>query len=221
MEYDFPKSMHRDGVMAALTPKLSGFLIPVLVFGWVLLGAAPDPALGQVIDDYRITHVEVQADFRLTDPLGHRASAKDYQGKALLIVFGYTSCPDVCPVILVEVARMLKSLKSDAGAAGAARALFITLDPERDTPQLTGAFVRNFHEDIIGLTGSKEEISAAAEQFGVFYSKVETGSAAGYAIAHTGFIYLVDRQGIVRYALPHDSRADLMLAGMKRLLAEG
>lgn len=218
MGYGFPNPTHRDGNMAALPPKISGFRIPALVFGLVLLGGAAKPALGQVIDDYRITHVEVQADFRLTDPLGQKAAAKDFQGKAVLIVFGYTSCPDVCPVILVEVARMLKSLESEASAV---RALFITLDPERDTPRLTGAFVRHFHEDIIGLTGSKAEIGAAAEQFGVFYSKVETGSAAGYAIAHTGFIYLVDRRGVVRYALPHDSRADLMLAGMKRLLAGG
>ena len=161
--------------MPAPTPKLSGFLAPALVFGLVVMVGAADPALGQVIDDYRITHVEVQADFRLTDPLGQRATAKDYQGKAVLIVFGCTSCPDICPVILVEVTRMLKSLESETSAV---RALFITLHPERDTPRLTGAFVRHFHEDIIGLTGSKAEIGAAAEQFGVFTQDFREGTPA-------------------------------------------
>jgi cytochrome oxidase Cu insertion factor (SCO1/SenC/PrrC family) len=131
--------------------------------------------------------------FSLTDQDGKRVTEQDYRGKYMLVVFGYTTCPDVCPAELQTMANAIDVLGDKAERVNP---VFITVDPERDTVERVADYVKNFHTRFIGLTGSAEEIRKAARAYRVYYAKgEEKGSAAGYLMDHSAFIYLMNPQG--------------------------
>ncbi len=193
-----------------------GIVCGIAVLIWGALAIAATAA--RQLDDYRVLENSVGGEFTLTDHRGQAAALKQFRGKVVLIFFGYTSCPDICPLTLVQVKNVLVELGEEAEAL---RPLFITVDPARDTPPRLREFVAHFHESIVGLTGTEAEVIAAAQQFGTQFMKVEGDSADSYTMAHTGYIYLLDRGGNVQFMLPHDADAALMLAGVKSLLAGG
>jgi len=129
--------------------------------------------------------------FELTDHNGKRVMLSDYtsQGKIVLIFFGYTHCPDVCPTALETMAKMMNYLRPEE--AQKVQVLFISVDPERDTEEVLKGYVPYFNPTFIGLRGSEEEIRKVAKEYKAYYKKVEGQSASGYLIDHTATIYLI------------------------------
>ncbi len=133
-----------------------------------------------------------QENFMLTNHMGSKVSLFDYKGKVVILLFGYTHCPDICPTQLADMQRLLEKMGDKADQV---QVLFITFDPERDTPKVLKEFLTFFHPSFVGLTGTQEEIAAVAQQYNVIYIKREVGSKAGYLIGHSSFVYLLDQQG--------------------------
>ncbi len=138
-------------------------------------------------------------DFSMTDEGGQRASLSDLRGQWILLQFGYTTCPDVCPTTLARLAEVRRQL---GGEAADVRVLFVTVDPARDTTTKIAAYVHKFDPTFRGFTGTDAELAAAAKAWGVTYSRVESDSAAGYLMSHTAFVYLIDPQMRVRIVYP-------------------
>ncbi|MCP1336463.1 SCO family protein [Futiania mangrovi] len=132
--------------------------------------------------------------FVLTDHTGQRVTEATYDGKLKLVFFGFTFCPDICPTELMRVGAALDMLAEDAAAEVVA--LFVSIDPERDTPEAMATYLSYFHPGIVGLTGTPEEVQVAAKAYRVYYAKAEdAGSAGGYTMNHTALVYLMDRDG--------------------------
>jgi protein SCO1/2 len=155
--------------------------------------------------------------FSLIDHTGKPRTEADFRGKLLLIYFGFTYCPDVCPTDLQAIGLALDKL----GAAGdAVQPLFITLDPDRDTPQLLAAYVPSFHPRLIGLSGDASSIRQAARAYKVYYAKVATGAGSNYTVDHSGYIYLMDDAGRYLGFFPPGTPPDRM-TDVIRPLADG
>lgn len=135
----------------------------------------------------------INAEFTLQDASGKTVKASDFRGRYLLVYFGFTHCPDICPTSLLLMSNALEQLGAKAAKI---QPIFITVDPERDTPKLVGTYVSHFSKNFVGLTGTPAQVKQAADHFKVFYSKVDTKeSALGYVVDHSGFIYLMGPDG--------------------------
>lgn len=193
----------------------------------VAAGAAP--VFARSLDDFRLRDFKVGGDFTLTNQYGGRTSLSEFRGKVVMLVFGYTHCPDVCPATMVDVAHVLKKLK---GKADSVRALFVTIDPARDTPERLRDYLRNFHATIVGMTGPEKEIAKVAGLYSALYrhgekhvhdrshphNKKNGLAKPGYSVAHSSYVYLVDRAGAVKYILPYDVGKKILLKGVKALM---
>jgi cytochrome oxidase Cu insertion factor (SCO1/SenC/PrrC family) len=145
--------------------------------------------------------------FILTDQTGRQRTDTGFRGKLVLVYFGFTFCPDICPTDLQEIARAIDKL----GPAGEQiQPIFITLDPERDTAEHLAGYVPLFHPRLIGLTGSAQAVRQAADAYKVFYEKVETGKGE-YTVDHTAYVYLMDRSGRYLGFFPPNTSAERML----------
>jgi protein SCO1/2 len=154
-------------------------------------------------------------DFTLQRPDGQSFTLSDQQGKVVLIFFGYTSCPDVCPTTLAD----FKQIRARLGdAAGNVQFVFITVDPERDTPERIGQYVTTFHPAFIGLTGSQAELESVYAGFGVFVEKEDTGSSAGYLVSHTSRVYVIDQDGKLSLTFPFGMEAEAMAEDIAHLV---
>ena len=164
----------------------------------------------------RVTGVAlVGGPFTLTDHTGRRVTEKDFLGKPTLVFFGFTFCPDICPAGLQVIGAALDTL----GPKGqAVTPLFITVDPERDTPTHLATYVKSFHPRLVGLTGTGEEIRAAAKAYRVQYAKVQDKKASDYTVDHSTLVFLMDAQGrYVTHFRPGTSAAT-MAAEIAKLL---
>jgi protein SCO1/2 len=157
----------------------------VLCFGAVLYatGRLSPTAVRQI--------AAIGGPFRLTDQDGRTVTEQDLKGRPFLVFFGFTYCPDICPTTLFEVSELLRSLGPDADRV---RALFITVDPERDTVSAMKTYVSNFDPHMIGLTGDPAEIAKVAKEYRVYFKKVPLDSG-GYTMDHTALVYLMDKDG--------------------------
>ncbi|MEM7406238.1 MAG: SCO family protein [Pseudomonadota bacterium] len=155
--------------------------------------------------------------FELTSQHGKRITAEQLRGRVLLVFFGYTHCPDICPTTLVQMKLAREQLGT---AAGDFQGVFITVDPARDTEARLRDYVGHFDTTLLGLTGADEEIAAAARSFGAFY---ERGDAVpgGYLMGHTAFGYLVDRDGRIGTLFPNDAALDDIVTALKSAIARG
>lgn len=135
---------------------------------------------------------DVGGPFTLTAHTGERVSDEAFRGKFMLVVFGFTHCPDVCPAELQVVTAALESM---GGQADRVQPLFVTIDPERDTAERLADYMAHFHPRLIGLTGSEEEIAEVADAYRVWYEKVQEGDSADYVMDHTSIIYLMGPDG--------------------------
>lgn len=156
------------------------------------------------------------ADFHLTDYNGKPRSLADFRGKVVVVFFGYTHCPDVCPTTLAGYAQMLRLLGKDADRV---QVLFITVDPERDTRELLAKFVPAFDPRFLGLYGDAQATADAAKSFHVFYQTHPTKD--GYTMDHSTFGYIVDTQGKVRLMAGDREPADWLAQDIRQLLASG
>jgi protein SCO1/2 len=153
-------------------------------------------------------------DFNLTDHNGEKFRLADQRGKVILLFFGYTSCTEACPVILSRVNSVFKQLGL---VQEKALAVFISVDPQRDTQQVLREYVKYFSAHTVALTGKKEEIDAVVKQYGAKYEIEKSDSALGYHVSHTTDIYLIDQRGALRSRFKHTDRAALIVEGVKRL----
>jgi cytochrome oxidase Cu insertion factor (SCO1/SenC/PrrC family) len=160
---------------------------------------AAEPSATELIEGLLSGRVPVGGPFELTDQTGHRRTDADFRGKLVVLYFGYTYCPDVCPAELQSISLALDKL---GAAAEAVQPLFITVDPERDTPARLADFVSSFNPRLIGLTGSLAEIRKTAIAYKTFFAKSSIVAPDNYSVDHTGFIYLVGKDGRYRGFLP-------------------
>src|SRR5216684_251554 len=152
--------------------------------------AAEQPSAAQMMDDLMYGRGRVGGPFTLTDQTGKQRSDTDFRGKLMIVYFGYTYCPDVCPTDLMAITQALDAL---GPAAEGVQPLFITIDPERDSKVLADYI--GAHHSLIGLTGSADEIRKVANSCKAFYAKVQDERSGDYSIDHTGVIYLMGRNG--------------------------
>jgi len=159
----------------------------------------------------------IGGDFALTGSTGETVRWGDFAGQYRIVYFGYTYCPDVCPTDMQRVAQGLKALKArDPAKAAKITPIFITIDPERDTQAVVGEFAAAFSPDIIGLTGTPDQIAAAAKAFKVFYQKGEAVEGGGYLVDHTNITYLFGPDGEPLATLPTDQGGDAVAAELDR-----
>jgi protein SCO1/2 len=157
------------------------------------------------------------ADFELINQYGEPFRLGDQRGRVVLIFFGYTNCPDVCPVTLTD----FKYVKDGLGErAEQVRFLFITVDPERDNPEWLEKHLANFDPDFVGLTAEREILEDVWRDYGVYQEKKETGSAACYLVNHTARSYAVDKQGNLRLTYPFEMDRKAILEDVRHLLME-
>lgn len=164
---------------------------------------------------FAVRNSNIGGDFSLIDQHGKRVGLTQYRGKVVLIAFGFTHCPDVCPTTMVKMGTVLKKLGKDADSA---RMMFISVDPERDTPEILGKYAGYFHKDIIALTGSVDEVQDMAYQYTAPFRKIETGTATKYVMAHSSFFFMVGTAGKLKYMLPHATTAPQLVEGIRGLL---
>jgi protein SCO1/2 len=178
-----------------------------LCFGVVLIlaGRLSSPVAQQI--------ASIGGPFKLVDQNGQVVTDQDLKGRPFLVFFGFTHCPDVCPTTLFEVSEILRALGPDADRA---RALFITVDPERDTPAAMKDYLSSFDPHLTGLTGDPAEIAAVAKAYRVYFKKVPLDE--GYTMDHTAIVYLMDKTG--RFVSPFNIKrpTDVEVADLRRYL---
>jgi len=162
-----------------------------------------------------ITGADYGKDFALPDTEGKMRSIKDFQGKAVVVFFGYTQCPDACPTTMAEIGEAKKMLGADGGKV---EGVFITVDPERDTPELLKAYVGNFGPDMVALRGNAAQTAAVAKEFKVFYKRVDSKAPGSYLMEHTASSYVFDTQGRLRLYSRYGSGAQALADDLKLLL---
>jgi protein SCO1/2 len=157
---------------------------------------------------------EQSFDFTLASADGD-VSLSDYRGKLVLIYFGYTFCPDICPATLANVAQAMRDIDPNAGNI---QLIMISLDPERDTPEKLAEYVAHFHPSFIGITGSKDQLDEIASLYGIFYEKTEGTVNTGYMIDHTATLLVIDREGYLKLVFPFGVTADEIADDLKYML---
>jgi cytochrome oxidase Cu insertion factor (SCO1/SenC/PrrC family) len=155
--------------------------------------------------------------FTLTDQTGKRVTEKDYLGHYTLVFFGYTFCPDVCPT---ELQVMSAALDKMGAKADAIQPLFITIDPERDTVDVMKQYAANFYPRLVGLTGSPQEIAAAAKAYRVYYAKVPGKSGTNdYLMDHSSIVYMMDKQGMFLKHFTYTTDADALAEALEAAIS--
>lgn len=180
-----------------------------------LAGCSEQP--GAKLNGVDVTGAEYAKDFSLPDADGKQRSIKDFAGKVTVVFFGYTQCPDVCPTTLQE----LVEAKQHMGAQGdKLQGVFVSVDPERDTPEVLKAYVGNFDPGMVALTGTPEQVAAMAKDFKVYYKKVEGQQPGTYTLDHTAGLYIYDPQGRLRVYQRYGAGAKVLAEDALALLAQ-
>ena len=202
--------------------KARALLVAVSLFGCGTLFclnpaiAEEQPSAAQMMDDLMYGHGSVGGPFTLTDQTGKPRSDTDFHGKLMIVYFGYTYCPDVCPTDLMAITQALDAL---GPLAEGVQPIFITIDPERDT-RLLADYISAFHRSFVGLTGSPEEIRRVANSYKAFYVKVRDERSGDYSIDHAGIIYLMGRNGEYLGFMPPQTNPDRLTEVLRNHLAK-
>ncbi len=161
---------------------------------------------------------EPMGDFILTDHHGNPASLSDFQGKVVLLYFGYTFCPDVCPTTLNELSITMEKLSQEK--RDQVQVLMVSVDPQRDTPEVLAEYLAHFDATFLGLTGTEEEIAAAAAAFGIFHQKQEGSVETGYLVDHTASVIALNKEGALRVIYSFNTPGKEIAADLRRLVDE-
>lgn len=194
-------------------------MITIWRFSFVLLAAllaacSPEAPKFRSTD---ITGADFGKELALTGHDGKPRSLADFRGKVVVLFFGYTHCPDVCPTTLADMAAVMKQLGSDAARV---QVLFVTLDPERDTPAVLANYAPAFDAGFLGLYGDAAATQRAAKEFKIFYEKRPGGAPGSYTLDHSGQSYVFDTQGRLRLFVRHDRIAQDLAEDLRALLRE-
>ena len=162
-----------------------------------------------------ITGAQYARTLSLPDQNGQPRTLADFKGKVVVVFFGYTQCPDVCPTTMVELAQVKKALGKDGERV---QGLFVSIDPERDTPAILKAYMASFDPSFVALRGSVEQAQAAAKEFKVFFAKVPGKTEGSYTMDHTAGSYVFDPSGKVRLFVRYGAGADALASDIKALM---
>ena len=174
------------------------------------------PDAARLMNELMAGKTPVGGPFTLDDPSGKPRTLEEFRGKVVLLYFGYTACADVCPTDLAVIGSMLRSL---GGAGDAVQPLFVTLDPQRDTPEVLREYAAAFHPRLVALRGTEEETRRVARSYKVFYEKVRQPGGGAYVIDHSAFTFLIDRNGKYVAFSPPGTSADRMAVMVREALA--
>ncbi len=196
--------------------KLFRYLL-ITLFAFSLLACDnKQPVPKVVFANTDITGANYAQGFELTDQSGQKRSLADYKGKVVLVFFGFTHCPDVCPTTLSEMAGVMKQLGADASRL---QVLFVTVDPERDTQSMLASFVPAFDPSFVGLYGDKAATDKVIKDFKLFVQKVPNKTGKDYSVDHTAGSYVFDPQGRIRLFVRHGQGGDAILKDIRLLLS--
>lgn len=177
--------------------------------------ASPSAVAFKGID---ITGAEYARTLSLPDQDGKPRTLADFKGKVIVVFFGYTQCPDVCPATMAELAQVKRALGPDGERV---QGVFVSIDPARDTPEILKGYVGAFDPSFVALRGTPEQTQAAAKEFKVFFAKVPGKTDNSYTMDHTAGSYLIDPQGKVRVFVRYGTGPDALAADLKTLLSAG
>jgi protein SCO1/2 len=201
--------MNRRSLLRATgAPLLATALAPLLV------------ACGETKPQFKaidVTGAEYARDFQLTDHDGRPRTLKDFRGKAVVVFFGYTHCPDVCPTTLSENAEAKRLLGPDGAKV---QGVFVTVDPQRDTPEMLKAYMANFGPDFVALRGTPEQLAAVAKEYKIYYKKVDGKTPDSYTMDHSAGSYVYDPQGRVRLYTRYGTGPEALASDLKILLKD-
>ena len=198
-----PSVGRRRLLQAALGAGVASFLLPA---------CTPEKPNFQSID---LTGADYAKGFSLTDQNGQQRSLKDFSGKVVVVFFGFTQCPDVCPTTMVELAQVKKSLGANGDKL---QVVLISVDPERDTPEILKAYMTNFDPSFLALRPTLPELAAVAKEFKIYYKKVEGSAPGSYSMDHTAGSYVFDGKGHIRLFTRYGSGADLLVSDIRQLI---
>ncbi len=202
--------------MRALTP-LIRVLVCALACTVALVACDNKPSMPKAaFANTDITGIDYAQGFELIDHTGQKRTLTDYKGKAVVVFFGFTHCPDICPTTLAEMAAVKKELGADGDKL---QVLFVTVDPERDTQQVLADFVPAFDPSFVGLYGSAEQTAKLQKDFKLFIQKVPHKQGGGYSVDHTAGSYLYDPQGRIRLFVRSGQGPQAVLNDIKQILA--
>ena len=165
-----------------------------------------------------LTGAEYGRDLPLTDQFGKERSIKDFAGKVVVVFFGYTQCPDVCPTSMSELAEVKRSLGADGDKL---QGIFVTVDPERDTPKMLKAYMASFDPSFIALRGTPEQLVAVAKDFKIYFKRVDGQTPTSYTMDHSAGSYVYDTKGRLRVYHRYGAGAQSLAADVRALLDEG
>ncbi|HEX2840935.1 SCO family protein [Hyphomicrobium sp.] len=196
-------------LLALLVGLAAGVLTAVLLVAVPGPGAVKTETAGKAL---------IGGPFSLLDPSGKRVTDKDFAGRPMLVYFGFTHCPDVCPAGLQVIAAALDRM---GDMAKGITPIFITVDPERDTPEVLGKYVKSFHPEIVGLSGSPDDIAAVTKAYRVYAKKVPDEERPGeYNVDHSSFMYLMNGRGEFVKHFPHSVDAEKLAQELKQVAQE-
>ena len=197
-------------LVAAIAPLAAG----VAGYAWLRAGSAP-PKFNAV----DLTGVDWGKAFALFDHHGKRRALADFRGKAVMLFFGFTHCPDVCPTALATLARARRLLGEDAGKV---QGLFVTVDPKRDTPAILAKYATAFDPTFLGLYGDEAATEAAAKEFKIYYRAQKPDANGAYGVDHSGQVYVIDPEGRLRlYIRSHDAAPEAIAHDLRLLIRPG
>ena len=174
----------------------------------------------EALSDISIHSPRVIQTYKLIDHKKEELTQDRFTGHWSFVFFGFTSCPDVCPATLMQLAQLHKAIAKDQQLNIKPMFFFVSVDPARDTPERLKQYTEFFHPKILGVTGTLDELAKVAGQYGVAYRKVEQQSELGYAVDHSANVYLINRRGELVEILPHGTAPEELLARLRKLLAE-
>lgn len=204
-------------LLVAINVLLVLAILGVVIFWHPAADDAPMPGTqaARMVADVTLADVPVGGDFTLDGPKGP-ASLRDFAGKLVLLQFGYTYCPDICPTSLTILAQGLGGLTPQELAR--VQPIFVSVDPERDSVARLTEYTAFFHPAVLGLTGAPAHLQEIAARYGAVFVRQENASAGGYVIDHTALTYLIDRQGRLVASLPHATPPEQLLAEIRKYL---
>ena len=187
-------------------------LFTLFAFSAILAACSPKPLEFQGSD---ISGTGLGADLAIPDTTGQLRTLADYKDKVTVVFFGFTQCPDVCPTALAELAQTMDILGDKENEV---QVLLISVDPERDTPEILSSYVNAFHPDFVGLTGNLDQLHTAAQSFKAYYAKAPGPTPEQYTMDHTASFYVFDKKGDVRVLISGDANAQDIASDIQQLL---